>query len=889
MKRYSTKLMALFLASAVIAGTVPATTIAALASDRTVAAQTVEAKEDIKASDGEIQELPGKAPESFDKASPDEEKVFSFIPTQSGVYVLNVLGDGALKLTVTATDMETGETDEVTAIDELDDWNDQYAESSKLIFDGLEPAMTYEIHVISDEQDDEENPVDVNFKLWFTQAEISNDIGSGLKWNLEKITDEAGVQDLEGEDGENPDEGEDSGDADAKLRLNITGNGTMNDFGYHFDKAAQKDIYYAVPWTDEVIQEKEEGTVTAVRVADGVKSIGDGAFSGLFDLEEMSLPSTLERIGGNTALTSDLKAITFGGTQAQWDAIDINRNSSYYNDPVITFSDKSTRHFYEGSCGENLTWKVERNEVSDADADITGTLVISGTGAMKNYSKENPAPWINAYCNDVVNEVQIDKGVTTIGDYAFAGMEYSNLEREGEDCRFVIPEGVTAIGDNAFRGVSFGGNICLILPSTLKSIGKQMFFNGSLARVAFEGTQDQFKKVSIGMSNSELRGDENLIECSDGTYEIPMEKTLKMGKDTSNTISSQDTDFTYLLKVSKSAVYNLNAIYHGAVDTNVDVDVYNADENSDEETFEFEHEKGKSNTFSQKAFLTGGQTYVVEFNYGEDDDAFELGQDDDDVYCDLKIVQDKTAMTYFKDAVKLGTKSYTYDGKEKKPTVSVKGLTSGTDYTVEYKNNKNAGTASVVLKGKGNYTGSITKNFTIKKASQALKVSAAKDEITAGSDTKLSVSGAKGTLSYKTSNKRVAIVSGGKIKGVGAGTAKITVTSAGGKNYINASKTVTVKVNPSKTVLSKVTSPKAGQLKIEWKKNTTGDGYQIQYATASSFKGAKTLNVSKEATVSQLVTGLKRGTKYYVRVRTVDKSKKLASGWSAVKSVKVKK
>lgn len=74
--------------------------------------------------------------------------------------------------------------------------------------------------------------------------------------------------------------------------------------------------------------------------------------------------------------------------------------------------------------------------------------------------------------------------------------------------------------------------------------------------------------------------------------------------------------------------------------------------------------------------------------------------------------------------VKLSKASYTYDGKAKKPTVTVtakvngktKTLKNKTNYTVSYKNNKAAGTATVVVTGKGNYTGSTTRTFTIKKA-----------------------------------------------------------------------------------------------------------------------------------------------------------------------------
>lgn len=59
-----------------------------------------------------------------------------------------------------------------------------------------------------------------------------------------------------------------------------------------------------------------------------------------------------------------------------------------------------------------------------------------------------------------------------------------------------------------------------------------------------------------------------------------------------------------------------------------------------------------------------------------------------------------------------------YTGKKITPaptTVKVGGKTlkSGTDYTVSYSNNVNVGTASVKIKGKGNYSGSVTKTFTI--------------------------------------------------------------------------------------------------------------------------------------------------------------------------------
>ena len=67
--------------------------------------------------------------------------------------------------------------------------------------------------------------------------------------------------------------------------------------------------------------------------------------------------------------------------------------------------------------------------------------------------------------------------------------------------------------------------------------------------------------------------------------------------------------------------------------------------------------------------------------------------------------------------VSLSQNSYTYDGKAKKPTVTVKDgsktLVQNTDYIVSYSKNINAGMAKVKITGKGNYEGTVTKNFAI--------------------------------------------------------------------------------------------------------------------------------------------------------------------------------
>ena len=64
--------------------------------------------------------------------------------------------------------------------------------------------------------------------------------------------------------------------------------------------------------------------------------------------------------------------------------------------------------------------------------------------------------------------------------------------------------------------------------------------------------------------------------------------------------------------------------------------------------------------------------------------------------------------------IHLSRSHYTYNGKVHHPTVTIAGLREGTDFTVSYSDTINAGIATVRVTGKGNYTGSVSKTFTIR-------------------------------------------------------------------------------------------------------------------------------------------------------------------------------
>ena len=189
--------------------------------------------------------------------------------------------------------------------------------------------------------------------------------------------------------------------------------------------------------------------------------------------------------------------------------------------------------------------------------------------------------------------------------------------------------------------------------------------------------------------------------------------------------------------------------------------------------------------------------------------------------------------------VTLSDESLTYTGSSLRPTATVKSgdkeLTLNQDYYVSYRNNWDAGTASAILTGTGNYTGSVTKDFTIKPldisrySASLSQYSYTSDgtekcpDVTVTYGDKTLAAGTDFTVSYKDNVKE--------------GTATVTITGAG--NYtgiINTTFTITAapgkddsdagKDNPGKDDSSKDDSGKDNSGKDNSGKDDSDKGNQ---------------------------------------------------------------
>ena len=240
-----------------------------------------------------------------------------------------------------------------------------------------------------------------------------------------------------------------------------------------------------------------------------------------------------------------------------------------------------------------------------------------------------------------------------------------------------------------------------------------------------------------------------------------------------------------------------------------------------------------------------------------------------------------------KASVTLSTSTYAYDGKAKKPSVTVKlngkTLKNGTDYTVSYSNNTKVGTATVKITGKGNYTGSVSKTFKIKNNFKKATVSGISNKSYTGKNITQSI-----TVKYngKTlKNGTDYTVSYSSNKNIGTATVKIA-----GKGSYTGTITKTFKINPAKQEIQKLTA-KSKAFFVDWAQKGSASGYEIQYATNSKFTSAKKVTIKNNKTDKTTVSKLSGKKKYYVRVRsyTTVKGTKYYGAWSASKSVTTKK
>ena len=224
--------------------------------------------------------------------------------------------------------------------------------------------------------------------------------------------------------------------------------------------------------------------------------------------------------------------------------------------------------------------------------------------------------------------------------------------------------------------------------------------------------------------------------------------------------------------------------------------------------------------------------------------------------------------------------SYVYDGTEKTPAVTVKDgetiLAEGTDYTVEYADNAEVGTAAVTVTLIGNYIGTKTTTFKIVPARAVISAVA---NVTGG--VKLTWKEAAGAGGYEVYRRNGTTAAWTKVTTIAEGTTvTYTDTKASASNMmytyrIRAFKTVdeadyygaySVMKFATRMAAPKTTPLQAG-FKVTWNKVTGADGYKV-YRKAAGGSWSVITTIKKGTTVTYSDTkATVNGKLYYYLIR----------------------
>ena len=113
---------------------------------------------------------------------------------------------------------------------------------------------------------------------------------------------------------------------------------------------------------------------------------------------------------------------------------------------------------------------------------------------------------------DNLKSIELKEGITTISGYAFAGCK--SLES------IVIPDTVTQLGASCFQRCL--GLRSVTIGKKVKSIGKYCFYYcNNIVSVNYTGTKSDWAKLKVDVSCFLSVTITRVVECSDGTYDLP--------------------------------------------------------------------------------------------------------------------------------------------------------------------------------------------------------------------------------------------------------------------------------------------------------------------------------------------------------------------------------
>ncbi len=586
--------------------------------------------------------------------------------------------------------------------------------------------------------------------------------------------------------------------------------------------------------------------IKKVIMSDRVKLIGYWAFSGATKLSSVNISESCEIIGqfafGNTALTK----------------LHIPAATTNILDAAFGMESKVTQITVDSN---NPVYRVENNAL------LSDEVLILYFGIATSYAVPSDIKMIHQYAfanNDTLTTVTLPNSLEELGSYAF------------ENCtaltHIALPDSLKAVNNYTFLGCK--KLLSIIIPASVTTFntegGDLIFYeNDALTIYGQRGSAAEQYAITNGYPFKES----GAFQCTSGH---------KLKK-----VSSTEEHYRYVCDIcgDKSGAYQLKHMQAAEVTLSFDHAQYTGREIKPVPTVRY-----------GGLTLKEGIDYTVDYFWNINVGSAEVRLTGiGDYFGTYSAYFDITPLDIRTKDVELEYTKTTYDGYEKQPLVTIKGLREFEDFEVRYSNNVKVGTAKIKIIGLGNYTGEIDTTFQIVDASLPAP-SKLSLSLYGYDDVKVSwskVSGAKGYIvEYKKSTdksyKQGKTTSTSCVLPNLADATKYTIRVRAYKDINTPSskyKSGTIETYRDLKAPSKVSAALYGydDVKISWSKVSYAKGYYVYYKKSSAksytYLGSTTGTSYKKANLSDGVKytfmvkpySVANGTKY------VDSSNKTSS------------